>query len=338
MKTNDLKSALTEAAKLMTSKPVISELDFFKFTPCIDGVLIQSTNLTAMLSVTIPGQIFEPFLLHKSILKALPKIEASQVQFNTGSKIEIKAGSDSFKFETLPVDQFPVLKTGGYIVAAVDSLSELKEHKPYRGKDDTRPALCGTFFEMGDNLQVTTTSAHILRTATISNPLKDQLSFIAPGIVCDIVSSWNETGIYKGDNIEFRSENKAIAFMPIDQIYPKYRVVIPEDNPIQMQVSKKDLLKVISKASIFANPVTKKIVFSIKGSLSISAEDTGASYTGKVECGHQGEDLNIGFNYALLETLVKGQGETINFEFSTPTRGAVINSGPVLSLIMPVCL
>ena len=110
-----------------------------------------------------------------------------------------------------------------------------------------------------------------------------------------------------------------------------YNRIIPQDNDIFVEVDRDRLLDGLERANIIAE---EKIQGSGKSYVKIIVEDqfltlTSSSVNGRVcdemDCVHEGEDIEIGFNCRYLINSVKvAEGENIKISFKSPTRGIII--------------
>ena len=117
----------------------------------------------------------------------------------------------------------------------------------------------------------------------------------------------------------------------IDSEYINYERIIPRDNDIFVTVSRERILSGLERANIIAE---EKIQGSGKSYVKIKAEDqylslTSASVNGKVydemDCIHEGDDLEIGFNCRYLINSVKAaEGERINIAMKGATQAITI--------------
>jgi len=113
----------------------------------------------------------------------------------------------------------------------------------------------------------------------------------------------------------------------------------PENNTLIVNVNKKDLLAVLSKASIFCNQTTKMVIFEVKENcLTLTAKDVDFEkyFTGEMKANIQGfsEPIAIGLNHTLLSTILKAiTSKEIKLSFSDGNNPVLVNDN---SLLMPM--
>lgn len=134
----------------------------------------------------------------------------------------------------------------------------------------------------------------------------------------------------------------------IDERYPDYENVIPQDNNNQMVINRLDFLSSLKRIAIYANKTTHQVRLKINGGqLNISAEDLDYSNEAKekLPCEHEGADIEIGFNARfLIEMLNNMNSDEVVMKLSAPNRAGLIvpkdknDSEEILMLVMPVML
>ncbi|MAT39786.1 MAG: DNA polymerase III subunit beta, partial [Ectothiorhodospiraceae bacterium] len=150
-------------------------------------------------------------------------------------------------------------------------------------------------------------------------------------------------------NVKFELEGMQVLSRIIDERYPNYEGVIPQDNEKTLIVNRSAILSSIKRCKIFSNTVTNQIRMKLDASmLNLSAEDidVGGEAHEEIACEYDGEDqLEIGFNARYLEDALNHLGnDDVLFEFSSPTRAGLIKPKEqaeemdVLMLVMPLRL
>ncbi|MEM7658268.1 MAG: DNA polymerase III subunit beta, partial [Bacteroidota bacterium] len=122
----------------------------------------------------------------------------------------------------------------------------------------------------------------------------------------------------------------------------------PTENPNRLFISKAELIGTLRRVNIFANKSTHQVRFAIKGSeLEISSQDPDFANEARetLKCHYEGEDVEIGFNAALLlEVISNVDTQEVTIELSQPNRAGIIlpnvqeEGENILMLIMPIML
>jgi DNA polymerase-3 subunit beta len=134
----------------------------------------------------------------------------------------------------------------------------------------------------------------------------------------------------------------------IDERYPDYEAVIPQNNPNKLTIDRQSFLSSLNRVAIYANKTTHQVRLKINGSeLNISSEDIDFANEAheRLSCQYDGEDIEIGFNARFLIEMLKNLScEEVMLEMSTPNRAGLLlpqngdENEDVLMLVMPVML
>jgi DNA polymerase-3 subunit beta len=206
--------------------------------------------------------------------------------------------------------------------------------------------LCGAFFKIKENLlEVVSCDSYTLSrcslkcdVSAIENSTASEFSFIIPGHALSELSKNLADGedervtfyisrkhaiIKKGDVVFFTRT--------IDSEYIDYNRIIPRDNDIKVTVDRERFLSGLERANIIAE---EKIKGSGRSYVKIKVEDnyltlTSVSVNGKVfdemDCVHEGNDIEIGFNCRYLINSIKvAEGENIRMTFKSSNMAITI--------------
>jgi len=151
-----------------------------------------------------------------------------------------------------------------------------------------------------------------------------------------------------GSNAFFSFGDIKLICRLIDERYPDYQAVIPQENPNKLTIDRNEFLNSVKRISIFGNKTTNQINIKITGSeLTIHAEDLDLSNEAveRLGCDYAGEDMEIGFNSRLLiEMLQNINTPEIIIELSSPSRAGIIlpsknvENENLLMLLMPMMI
>jgi len=153
---------------------------------------------------------------------------------------------------------------------------------------------------------------------------------------------------YNSSNAYFSFGDVKLICRFIDERYPEYGAVIPDENPNVLTINRMDLLNSVKRISIFSNKTTHQIRLKISGSeLVVSAEDIDMANeaTERLGCAYEGVDIEIGFNSKLLMDILNNiDAVSVRVELSEPSRAGIIlpdeneENEDLLMLVMPMML
>ena len=276
------------------------------------------------------------------------------ITFDVNDKLncEISCGKASFSMFALKGEDFPnlpdLITDNGFSVSAEILRKMISKVVHSIADQDKRPMLCGAFFKITDSgIEVVSCDSYRLSKcnikcdiSSVTNNAGVNYSFIIPGHALGELSKVLADGedepvkfylsrkhaiINKGDVIFFTRT--------IDSEYIDYNRMIPRDNGIVVSIDRDRLLSGLERANIIAE---EKIQGSGKSYVKIVVKDqqlglTSSSVYGcvndEMDCVHEGEDIEIGFNCRFLIDAVKvAEGENLYVKFKNPNQAITIEA------------
>ena len=275
------------------------------------------------------------------------------ITFDINDKLncEISCGKASFSMFALKGEDFPnlpdLVTDNGFTVSAEVLRKMISKVVHSIADQDKRPMLCGAFFKISDGgMEVVSCDSYRLSKCNIKCDISAlsaggvDYSFIIPGHALGELSKVLADGddeavkfylsrkhaiVNKGDVIFFTRT--------IDSEYIDYNRMIPRDNGIVVTIDKERLLSGLERANIIAE---EKIQGSGKSYVKISVKDQQLSLTStsvhgcvndEMDCVHEGEDIEIGFNCRFLIDAVKvAEGENLYVKLKNPNQAIMIEA------------
>lgn len=282
-------------------------------------------------------------------VRVLPEDEVT-IDVNDKLSCTISSGKASFSMFAIKGEDFPNLpelsSDRGFEISSDNIRLMIGKVAHSIAEIDNRPMLCGAFFKIKENmLEVVSCDSYTLSRcslkcdiSTIENSTASEFSFIIPGHALSELSKNLADGedervtfyitrkhaiIKKGSNIFFTRT--------IDSEYIDYERIIPKNNDIFVKVDRERFLDGLERANIIAD---EKIKGSTKSYVKLTLEDqllsiASVSVNGRVydemDCVHEGNGLEIGFNCRYLINSVKvAEGESINITLKSATQAITI--------------
>ena len=274
------------------------------------------------------------------------------IDVNDKLNCEISCGKASFSMFALKGEDFPnlpdLVTDNGFTVSA-DILRKMISKVVHSIADqDKRPMLCGAFFKISESgMEVVSCDSYRLSKcnikcdiASITGDGSINYSFIIPGhalgelnkVLADgedeavrFYLSRKHAIVNKGDVIFFTRT--------IDSEYIDYNRMIPRDNGIVVTIDRDRLLSGLERANIIAE---EKIQGSGKSYVKVCVKDqqlalNSSSVYGcvndEMDCVHEGDDIEIGFNCRFLIDAVKvAEGENLYVKLKNPSQAITIEA------------
>jgi len=275
------------------------------------------------------------------------------ITFDINDKLncEISCGKASFSMFALKGDDFPnlpdLVTDNGFTVSAEVLRKMISKVVHSIADQDKRPMLCGAFFKITDgSMEVVSCDSYRLSKCNIKCDIAAlsgngvNYSFIIPGHALGELSKILADG--EDENIKFYLSRKHaivnkgdVVFFTrtIDSEYIDYNRMIPRDNGIVVSIDKERLLSGLERANIIAE---EKIQGSGKSYVKLSVKEQQLSLTStsvygcvndEMDCVHEGEDIEIGFNCRFLIDAVKvAEGENLYIKLKNPNQAIMIEA------------
>ena len=364
--TTTLLKHLQSVSGALSSSAVLPILENFLFEIKEGNLIISATDLQTSMITSLAveakegGKIAVPSKILLDTLKTLPE---QPIAFSVDEQtyaIEISAGDGKYKLSGENGDDFPkipIVEEASTVNLPASALAEAINKTIFAvSNDELRPAMTGVYCQLSpENITFVATDAHkLVRYRRNDTKAESATSFILPKKALNLLKSAlpsedvNVAVEYNSTSAFFKFANISLICRLIDERYPDYEAVIPQNNPNKLTLDRSLFLNCLKRVVIFANKTTHQVRLKINGSeLHISSEDLDFANEAheRIGCQYNGEDMEIGFNAKfLIEMLNNISGEEVTIEMSTPNRAGLLfpsvsdESEDVLMLVMPVML
>lgn len=364
--TNQLLNKLQSVSGTIVSKPVIPILDHFLFDITDKKLTITGTDLETTMSTTMEVQSDEnvriavPSKMCMDTLKELPNQPVTFTISTEKNTIELKSEFGRYKLVGQNADDFPKIPESNaensFSIPSGVLSSSIAQTIFSSGNDELRLSLTGVYVQLyRDNAVFVATDANrLVKVERVDVKSGLETSFILPKKALNLLKS-NLPQDDSATQVDFNESNAFFTFGDvslicrlIDERYPDYQAVIPEENPNKLTINRTEFLNSIKRSSIYGNKTTNQVNIKITGSeLTIHAEDIDLSNEAveRLGCDYTGEDMEIGFNSRLLiEMLQNLSTPDIIIELSSPSRAGIILPSEnvehenLLMLLMPMMI
>ena len=276
------------------------------------------------------------------------------ITFDVNDKLncEISCGKAFFSMFALKGEDFPnlpdLITDNGFSVSAEILRKMISKVVHSIADQDKRPMLCGAFFKIAEGgMEVVSCDSYRLSKCNIKCDIESitdnsniNHSFIIPGHALGELSKILADGddekvnFYLSRKHAIVRKGEVIFFTrTIDSEYIDYNRMIPRDNGIIVNIDRERLLTGLERANIIAE---EKIQGSGKSYVKICVKDqhlalTSTSVYGcvndEMDCVHEGDDIEIGFNCRFLIEAVKvAEGENLYVKFKNPNQAITIEA------------
>ncbi|MCS7078075.1 MAG: DNA polymerase III subunit beta [Bacteroidia bacterium] len=354
-------------SRVVPNRPVLPILECFLFELNEGNLTITATDLEVTITTSLPveskdkGRIAVKAKILTETLSKLPE-QPITIKFDEQTRaIEINSDSGKYKQVGENPEDYPQphsIENGIQVqIPAVLLLKGIQSTIFAVSKDDMRPAMMGVLFHFtSQGINFVATDAHCLARHNFSDiTTNEEYKIIIPEKALSIlqkVLQSSENSIvsmeFNQGSAAFYTDGTRMNCRLIEERFPDYQNVIPVDTPNQLIVNTDSFIKALKLVSIYSNAHTHQIRLKIQGNmLTLSAEDLEFANEASeyIPCGHEGEDMEIGFNANMLLNVVSNiPSKETTFMMSSPNRACLVvptENNPtenLLMLIMPVML
>jgi DNA polymerase-3 subunit beta len=357
---NELYDALRTAGRARPSSATMPILKNVLLTREGDQLRARCTNLEQHVAASCdvidweqaggPDTAALPYERLTDTLSALP--DGETVELRVGSDLGVRLETDQGTYEMLAQapDNFPDLPEIEDVGADQRINGELEEAiektKFATASDALRPAMEGMLLQpVGEDSRAVATDGHRLSKLDIETELAGP-DLIVPEAALGMIARIGANLLQVGDgHVAVRGENASVYTRTIDETFPNYQSVIP-DNDDTMEVGRETLLGTVQRAGLYTSSVSNQIRLTVYADrVEVDAEDVERSSEAQetIPCEYDGDPpLEIGFNAEYMEEILSvAESERVRFELSTPNRAAVVRpvgEEELTMLLMPVML
>ena len=364
--TSTLLKQLQSVSGALSNSTVLPILENFLFEIKDGNLTISATDLQTSMTTSLTveakenGRIAIPSRILLDTLKSLPEQPIAFSIDDATFAIEINAGDGKYKLSGENGEDFPkipVVENASSVNLTASVLSEAINKTIFAvSNDELRPAMTGVYCQLTTSyITFVATDAHkLVRYRRKDAKAASNTSFILPKKALNLLKSAlpsedvNVSVEYNSTSAFFKFGNINLVCRLIDERYPDYEAVIPQNNPNKLVIDRQSFLGSLSRVAIYANKTTHQVRLKISGSeLNISSEDIDFANEAheRLTCQYDGEDMEIGFNARFLIEMLKNlDGDEVMLEMSTPNRAGLLlpvagdENEDVLMLVMPVML
>lgn len=353
---------------VVPNNPVIPILENFLFDITEDALTITASDLQTSIIATMDIEaesetsVAVPAKMLIETLRNLPEQPVSISIDEETFSVEVSSGNGRYKLAGENPEDYPrpteADSASNQIEVPSEVFSSAIAYTLFAvSTDEMKANMNGVYLEINsDSATFVATDSHRLvryKRTDVSSP--EEVSMILPSKALEQLKSTlpDENQIVRLDfndsNAFFSFGNIRLICRLIDERFPDYENVIPQNNDKKLSLASNSLLSTLKRIVIYANKSTNQVRFTISPQmLKVSAEDLDfaneASET--LNCEYDGEEFEIGFNAKFLIDMVTNlHAEQVVFEMSAPNRAALLvaaeqvsESEDVLMLVMPVML
>jgi len=342
---SSLQQALQQIGKVTSTRSTLPILSSVLLSVKDDKLSLRATDLEISQIIHIPASISEPgeaAVTHRMLLEIVSEIPTGEIaiHIDESNKVHINTEFGSYSIMGKPPEEFPSLPSiddHQTVKLPASILRRVIEKTAFAvSRDELKPSLMGVLFDFRkEGFFTVSTDGHRLvryyRELEIGNGYQGQN--IIPVKFLNILNSYladDETVVLNlADNhVMMETSDTTLYSRIIDERFPEYESVFPQDNDKFLKVDRELFLAAIKRVSIFSNRSTHQIALKLgPEELEISTEDVESASSAKesLSCEFEGDPLTIGYNSTYIHDLLSHLDDpNIRMELRSPVTAAVI--------------
>jgi DNA polymerase III subunit beta len=338
--------AITQSERVAGKHVSLPILSFVIIEAKGASVMVKATNLDVGVEVSVQAKILEEGAvavsgsLMKSFLSNSPVSKTITIE-NVGSVCTIISGQSEASFNTMSVEDFPVIPkvTDGksFHIGSKEFVTGLKSVVWSSAVSTIKPELSSVYiYEENEDLVFVATDSFRLAERKIK---VKKITGFDPILIpfknaLEIVRTFENTNneielIISKNQLSITTEDIHLSSRVVDGNFPDYRQIIPKEFSTKATVLKADLMSALKLSSLFSNSFNQLTISfnSANKSLELSTKnnDVGEgkqSIKGVVE----GDDLTMSFNHRyILDCLSVIESDSVVLKIAGQGKPMIIN-------------
>lgn len=343
-------------------KTLIDILQNIKVTAFEDGkVELLATDLEIGLSSTVSVKVDEPgtFTVNgRDFYDLISKMPEGLIEIAENNDLQISISNEKktskYKLMGLQSSDYPQLPEADFsnpITLDIKQLGFLINKSYFIISHEMKFNLGGALFTLSNStLEMASTDGHRLSYSHFNQDMNidDQLSFIISRKSLMELLKIGDTGklefTHDKNNLFFKNENRILSSRIIDQKFPNYKTVIPEDTQFEAVLNSEELLTTLKRILIFKSR-NNGVMFKFgdnKLILERTTPEKGEAYD-EVEMEYSGRNINIAFNgNFIIDFLTHVSSEKIRIKMNDTESSFVFEpfineeEGKFIYVVMPL--
>lgn len=341
----ELQAALQHLSKATPARSTIPILSNVLFTTENGHLVLRTTDLEITMVTTLEAKINESGSVaidHRTLMDISNAMPETTLRFVVSDDFKVNIETDFGRYDISGIssEEFPSLPE-------VDNKKEvsLRSETLWRlidktifslSRDELKPALTGVLLEIGENnISAIATDGH--RLAVCSRSDYSSRGYIGEVIIPrkflsllpQYLSSHDEVILWVGDNhVTISFENMTIFSRIVEERYPDYQSVIPQDNDKTAKIGRTEFLSSVKRIAIFSNKSTRQISLRLtqdRGTITTEDPESASKAQEEIPIEYSGEDIVIGYNANYLGDMLSHiDTENVLIKLKTPISAGLI--------------
>jgi len=350
-------NGLQKVQAIVATKSTLPILSNVMLEASGESLKINATDLDINVQITVDAEIEKEGSITidaKRLFSIFREISGDEVdmEVDANQQTTLRSGSSFFKLNGMSSEDFPKMPDvegdKNYAVGSGVFKEMLQKTSYASSNDETRMALNGVLLSFKDEkLTVVATDGRRLALVEheIEFPASSEADLILPSkTVMELIRTLDGEGMLKikvsETQIAFEFANMVIVSKLVDDTYPNYEQVIPDNAEVRVPIERELMLGALRRASLLTTEQSNsvKLCFSENNIEIVTETPEVGEAKETLAVKYSGPEISIAFNPEFLIAPLKSlQSDEIYFEMIDEMSPGVIKSDvPFLYVIMPM--
>jgi len=321
-------------------------------------VFLSATDLDIYLNTTLQTEVLEEGSITvpgRRFLETVRDLPPCEIEIKVVDDfVELSYDRGKFKMPAIPTDEYPekpeLPPKNSFSFPTLLLKNAVLKTSFAASKEPGRRALSGIHWNISDNdsNMVATDGRKLAFYKSILEKKEEVKVNIPPKALRTLTGYIGE----EENNVDIKFDERMIGFYSkdtiiiarlIEEVFPDYNQVIPENNKKILKISRTELLNALKRVSIYADSTSHLVSMEIgNDNVRIYTETELGSGEENLPAKFNEKGITINFNASYLSEIVRNLDEdTVEFQIGTPKTAVIITqkkrkNEELLYLLMPI--
>ncbi len=305
------------------------------------GVSLSATDLDISLDSTMQANVVEEggiTVPGKRFLETVRDLPACDLELKVmGDFVELKYSKGIYKMPAIPKEEYPEIPeiSGKKFIPIPSGLlrNAVQKTSFAASKEPGRRALSGMHWNI-ENKEANMVATDGRKLAFYRCPIDKDVSLkvnIPPKALKTLIGyiddDEQEINVKFDDKkIGFYLKDTTIIARLIEEVFPDYKQVIPNNNKLILKASRSEMINVLKRVSIYSDSTSHLVSFEVEPkNLKVYTETELGSGEENLTCDFSGKSVSVNFNASYLSEILRNlDDDNVEFRIGTSKTAVIV--------------
>jgi len=345
-------------ASILPQRATLLVLGNIKISTEKKGVSLSATDLDISLDSTFPAEVVEKggiTVPGKRFLETVRDLPPCELEFKViDDFVELRHSKGVYKMPAIAKEEYPEIPEiqSKKILSVPSHLLRTAVQKTSfaASKEPGRRALSGMHWNI-ENKQANMVATDGRKLAFYRCPIEKNVSLkvnIPPKALRTLISYIGDDDMevnirFDDTKIGFYLQDTTIIARLIEEVFPDYKQVIPNDNNLLLKVNRQEIINALKRVSIYSDSTSHLVSLDIQPkTLRVYTVTELGSGEENLTCDFSGKSVTVNFNASYLTEILRNLDEdTVEFQIGTAKTAVIVTqkrkgAEELTYLLMPI--